>query len=101
MSKEAPPVTLNDSDTDFVFSLDLSASHAGFSVVDMVTLLTEAHYSQLYASRCLAGKSFADAKYGQARELLDCALLHLAMRMPNRESRRPVRVSISVRASNN
>ena len=78
MSKEAPPVTLTDSDTDFVFSLDLSASHAGFSVVDMVTLLTEAHYSHLYASRCLAGKSFADAKYGQARELLDCALLHLA-----------------------
>lgn len=64
-------------DADFSLELDLAAQFGGHSAIDLISLLTKAQYEHLYASRYLAGQSFADADYAKARAHLDTALLHL------------------------
>ena len=77
MNASAPDVSLCDDGDDFVNDLDLDAVYGGHTCIDLIARLTECHYQFLYCSRYLAGKTYTDAHYGQARELLDVALLHL------------------------
>ncbi|MEM1112927.1 MAG: hypothetical protein AAGI11_13535 [Pseudomonadota bacterium] len=77
MPATTPAVKLYDDADDFVHDLDLEANYSGHSCIDLIAKLTECHYAFFFCARRLEGQGYEHSGYGEARALLDTALLHL------------------------